>query len=89
MPLGYKVKNRKAVVIKSEAEHVRTTFRRYLELGQSIRCWKTFTSARSSPKFGPYRPVGPLAAFRLLYLALHDCVRDFENPAECVVEDAV
>jgi hypothetical protein len=30
-----------------------------------------------------------LAAFRLLYLALHDCVRDFENPAECVVADAV
>jgi DNA invertase Pin-like site-specific DNA recombinase len=33
VPLGYKVENRKAVVIKNEAEHVRTIFRRYLELG--------------------------------------------------------
>jgi DNA invertase Pin-like site-specific DNA recombinase len=33
VPLGYKVENRKVVVIKSEAEHVRATFRRYLELG--------------------------------------------------------
>jgi site-specific DNA recombinase len=33
VPLGYRVKNRKVVVIKSEAERVRTIFRRYLELG--------------------------------------------------------
>ena len=33
VPLGYKVKNRKVVVIKSEADRVRTIFRRYLELG--------------------------------------------------------
>jgi DNA invertase Pin-like site-specific DNA recombinase len=33
VPLGYKVKNRKVVVIKNEAERVRTIFRRYLELG--------------------------------------------------------
>jgi DNA invertase Pin-like site-specific DNA recombinase len=33
VPLGYKVKNRKVVVIKNEAERVRTIFRRYSELG--------------------------------------------------------
>jgi site-specific DNA recombinase len=32
VPLGYKVKNRKVVMIKSEADRVRTIFRRYLEL---------------------------------------------------------
>ena len=33
VPLGYEVKNRKVVVIKEEAEWVRSIFRRYLELG--------------------------------------------------------
>ena len=33
VPLGYEVKNRKVLVIKEEAERVRTIFRRYLELG--------------------------------------------------------
>ena len=33
VPLGYKVKNHKVLVIKNEAERVRTIFRRYLELG--------------------------------------------------------
>src|SRR3954469_23909839 len=32
VPLGYDSKNRKVVVIKNEAERVRTIFRRYLEL---------------------------------------------------------
>ena len=33
VPLGYEVKSRKVLVIKEEAERVRTIFRRYLELG--------------------------------------------------------
>jgi DNA invertase Pin-like site-specific DNA recombinase len=33
VPLGYKVTNRRVVVVKNEAERVRTIFRRYLELG--------------------------------------------------------
>ena len=33
VPLGYEVKARKVLVIKEEAERVRTIFRRYLELG--------------------------------------------------------
>lgn len=37
VPLGYQVKNRKVVVIKNEAERVRTIFQRYLELGSLDR----------------------------------------------------
>ena len=32
-PLGYRVRDRKLVIIDSEAELVRSTFRRYAELG--------------------------------------------------------
>ena len=52
VPLGYKVKNRKVVVVKNEAERVRTIFRRYLELGslnllmQDLRRRKIFTKVR-------------------------------------------
>jgi DNA invertase Pin-like site-specific DNA recombinase len=37
VPLGYKVKNRKVVVIKKEAERVRMLFQSYLELGSLNR----------------------------------------------------
>ncbi len=37
VPLGYQVKNHKVVVIKSEAERVRTIFQRYLQLGSLDR----------------------------------------------------
>src|SRR3546814_10390514 len=33
VPLGYEVKDRKVLVIKEEAERVRTIFQRYLDLG--------------------------------------------------------
>ena len=52
VPLGYKVKNRKVVVIKSEAETVRAIFKRYLELGslnllmQDLRQRKILTKVR-------------------------------------------
>jgi site-specific DNA recombinase len=52
VPLGYKVKNRKVVVIKSEAETVRVIFNRYLELGsldllmQDLRQRKILTKVR-------------------------------------------
>ena len=52
VPLGYKVKNRKVVVIKSEAEIVRVIFKRYLELGslnllmQDLRQRKIRTKVR-------------------------------------------
>jgi site-specific DNA recombinase len=52
VPLGYKVKNRKVVVIKNEAERVRTIFRLYLELGslnllmQDLRQRKILTKVR-------------------------------------------
>jgi site-specific DNA recombinase len=37
VPLGYASKDRKIVVVKAEAERVRTIFRRYLELGSLNR----------------------------------------------------
>ncbi len=71
VPLGYKVKNRKVVVIKSEAEIVRVIFRRYLELGslnllmQDLRQRKIFTKVRrlSSGRAVGGNPLtrGPLA----------------------------
>src|SRR6201999_873396 len=33
VPMGYQLKNRKVVVIKEEAEKIRTIFQRYVELG--------------------------------------------------------
>jgi len=53
VPLGYKVTNREVVVIKKEAECVRTIFRRYLELGslnllmQDLRQRKILTKVRN------------------------------------------
>ena len=71
VPLGYKVKNRKVVVIKSEAEIVRTIFKRYLELGslnllmQDLRQRKILTKVRrlSSGRAVGGNPLtrGPLA----------------------------
>ena len=71
VPLGYKVKNRKVVVIKSEADRVRTIFRRYLELGslnllmQALRQRKVLTKVRrlSSGRAVGGNPLtrGPLA----------------------------
>ena len=52
VPLGYEVKNRKVVIVKEEAERVRTIFRRYLELGSlnrlmaDLRDRKIFTKTR-------------------------------------------
>jgi site-specific DNA recombinase len=37
IPLGYRVENRALEVVESEAEFVRTVFRRYLELGSAVR----------------------------------------------------
>src|SRR5689334_3352179 len=45
-PLGYRVQNRKLVIIDSEAEIVRCIFRRYAELG-SVRLLKDELEARS------------------------------------------
>jgi site-specific DNA recombinase len=71
VPLGYKVKNRKVVVIKSEAEIVRGIFKRYLELGslnllmQDLRQRKVLTKVRrlSSGRAVGGNPLtrGPLA----------------------------
>src|SRR5664279_4185031 len=71
VPLGYEVKNRKVLVIKEEAERVRTIFRRYLELGslnllmQDLRQRKIFTKTRklSTGKTVGGNPLsrGPLA----------------------------
>ena len=71
VPLGYKVKNRKVVVIKNEAERVRTIFQRYLELGslnllmQDLRDRKVLTKVRrlSSGRAVGGNPLtrGPLA----------------------------
>jgi site-specific DNA recombinase len=71
VPLGYKVKNRKVVVIKNEADRVRTIFRRYLELGslsllmQDLRQRKILTKVRelSSGRSVGGNPLtrGPLA----------------------------
>jgi site-specific DNA recombinase len=53
VPLGYTVKNRKVVVVKKEAERVRTIFQRYLELGslnllmEDLRRRKIFTKERA------------------------------------------
>ena len=44
-PLGYRVRNRKLGIIDSEAEIVRTIFRRYAELG-SVRLLKEKLEAR-------------------------------------------
>ncbi len=71
VPLGYKVKNHKVVVIKNEAERVRAIFRRYLELGslnllmRDLRQRKILTKARrlSSGRAVGGNPLtrGPLA----------------------------
>jgi site-specific DNA recombinase len=71
VPLGYKVKNHKVVVIKNEAERVRNIFRRYLELGslnllmQDLRQRKIVTKIRklSSGRAvgGNFLTRGPLA----------------------------
>lgn len=73
VPLGYKVKNRKVVMIKNEAERVRTIFRRYLELGslnllmQDLRQRKILTKMR---KLSSGRAVGgnPLTRGPLAHL---------------------
>ena len=71
VPLGYKVKNRKVVAIKSEAEIVRVIFKQYLELGslnllmQDLRQRKILTKVRrlSSGRAVGGNPLtrGPLA----------------------------
>src|SRR5450631_2399560 len=71
VPLGYQVKNRKVVVIKSEAEIVRAIFKRYMELGslnllmQDLRQRKILTKVRrlSSGRAVGGNPLtrGPLA----------------------------
>jgi site-specific DNA recombinase len=71
VPLGYKVKNCKVVMIKSEADRVRTIFHRYLELGslnllmQDLRQRKILTKVRrlSSGRAVGGNPLtrGPLA----------------------------
>jgi site-specific DNA recombinase len=71
VPLGYQVKNRKVVVIKSEADIVRAIFKRYLELGslnllmQDLRQRKILTKVRrlSSGRAVGGNPLtrGPLA----------------------------
>jgi site-specific DNA recombinase len=71
VPLGYMVKNRKVVVIKSEAEIVRVIFKQYLELGslnllmQDLRQRKILTKVRrlSSGRAVGGNPLtrGPLA----------------------------
>jgi site-specific DNA recombinase len=74
VPLGYKVKNRKVVVIKNEAERVRTIFRRYLELGslnllmQDLRQRKILTKVR---RLSSGRAVGgiPLTRGSLAHLS--------------------
>ena len=73
VPLGYKVKNRKVVVIKNEAEQVRIIFRRYLQLGslnllmQDLRKRKFLTKMR---RLSSGRAVGgnPLTRGPLAYL---------------------
>ena len=44
-PLGYRVRDRKLVIIDSEAELVRSLFRRYAELG-SVRLLKAELDAQ-------------------------------------------
>jgi site-specific DNA recombinase len=71
VPLGYMVKNRKVVAIKTEAEIVRVIFKRYLELGslnllmQDLRQRKILTKVRrlSSGRAVGGNPLtrGPLA----------------------------
>ena len=46
-PLGYRVQDRKLVIIDSEAEIVRSIFRRYAELG-SVRLLKAELEAQGS-----------------------------------------
>ena len=73
VPLGYEVKARKVVVIKEEAERVRTIFRRYLELGSlnllmaDLRQKKILTKTR---KLSTGRTVGgnPLTRGPLAHL---------------------
>jgi hypothetical protein len=73
VPLGYKVKNRKVVVIKNEAERVRTIYQRYLELGslsllmQDLRERKVLTKVR---RLSSGRAVGgnPLTRGPLVHL---------------------
>src|ERR1700751_3748443 len=48
-PLGYRVQDRKLVIIDSEAEIVRSIFRRYTELG-SVRLLKDELEARNIPR---------------------------------------
>jgi DNA invertase Pin-like site-specific DNA recombinase len=67
VPLGYKVKNRKVVVIKNEAGRVQTIFRRYLELGSlnrllaDLRERNIFTKVRT---LSTSRTVGGIAFTR-------------------------
>ena len=46
-PLGYRVQDRKLVIIDSEAELVRSIFRRYAELG-SVRLLRAELEVRGS-----------------------------------------
>jgi site-specific DNA recombinase len=46
-PLGYRVQHRKLVIVDSEAEIVRSVFRRYAELG-SVRLLKNELEARGT-----------------------------------------
>jgi site-specific DNA recombinase len=63
-PLGYRVEDRKLVVIDSEAETVRSLFRRYAELG-SVRLLKNDLDARGiNSKAGRALRAASLAASR-------------------------
>ena len=58
VPLGYKVKNRKVVIIENEAERVQTIFQRYLELGSLNLLMQDLRNEKSSPKCAGYRAAG-------------------------------
>ena len=61
-PLGYRVEDRKLVIIDSEAEIVRTIFRRYAELGSVRLVKQELDAAASRANRGRALPVARLAA---------------------------
>jgi hypothetical protein len=63
LPLGYQMKDGKIAIFEDEAERVRSIFRRYLDLGGSMRWYEISASGTFGSRRDRLQPVRYAAAF--------------------------
>src|SRR4051812_24079656 len=99
VPLGYESEDKKLVINKTEAETVRTIFRRYLELGSFSKLvadldGKGIVTKRRNTKLAKYNggisfTYGPLAYFlknRVYVSEVHHAGKWFEGEHEAIID---